>query len=83
MILCQAWKNLFLINAFFNYHFFNYKNGLLGPNNFIAELLKCFALALVQTYFLEVGAYLSLKGATTGVWEGRFFFNLTKNITFF
>ena len=29
-------------------------------------------LDLVETYFLEVGAYVSLKRATASVWEGRF-----------
>ena len=28
------------------------------------------ALGSVETYFLEVGAYVSLKRDTTGVWEG-------------
>ena len=30
------------------------------------------ALGSVETYFLGVGAYVSLKRATTGLWEGRF-----------
>ena len=38
--------------------FFNYWNSLL--------------LGLVQTYFLQVGAYVSLKRVTIGLWEGRF-----------
>ena len=29
-------------------------------------------LGSVETDFLEVSAYVSLKGATAGVWEGRF-----------
>ena len=38
--------------------FFKYWNSLL--------------LGLVHTYFLQVGAYVSLKWAATGLWEGRF-----------
>ena len=33
---------------------------------------NAFALGSVQTYFLEVGSYVSLKRATAGLWEGRF-----------
>ena len=39
-------------------------------------LLNCWnslALGYVETYFFEVGAYVSLKEATAGVWESRFF----------
>ena len=38
-------------------------------------LLNCWnslALGYVETYFFEVGAYVSLKEATAGVWESRF-----------
>ena len=31
-----------------------------------------FAWGSVETYILEVGTYMSLKGATGGVWEGHF-----------
>ena len=37
-------------------------------------LLNCWnslALGYVETYFFEVGAYVSLKEATAGVWESR------------
>ena len=30
-------------------------------------------LGFEETYFLEVGAYVSLKEASAGLWEGRFF----------
>ena len=30
------------------------------------------SLGSVETYFFDVGAYVSPKGDTTGVWEGRF-----------
>ena len=36
------------------------------------------ALGSVGTYFLEVGAYASLKGATVGVWECCFCWNWVK-----
>ena len=33
---------------------------------------KDLALDSVEIYFLEIGAYVSLKQAATGVWEGHF-----------
>ena len=36
------------------------------------SILMGLVLGSVKTYFLEVGAYVSLKRATTGLWEGRF-----------
>ena len=32
---------------------------------------KDLVLGSVETYFLEVGAYVSPKRASTGLWEGR------------
>ena len=42
-----------------------------------------FVLGLVETYFLEVGAYVSLKRATTGVWEGQICWNWVEIPQFF
>ena len=40
-------------------------------------------LGSVETYFLEVGAYMCLKGATTVVWEGCFCWVWVKQPQFF
>ena len=39
---------------------------------FLFNYWKNLVLGSVETYFLEVGAPISLKRATAGVWEGRF-----------
>ena len=51
--------------------------------NLIFNYWNDLVLDLVETYFLEVGAYLCLKGATAVVRERRFLQNLTGNVTFF
>ena len=48
---------------------FNYWNGL--------------AIGSVDTYFLEVGTYMSLKQATTGLWESRICWIWVKILQFF
>ena len=50
---------------------FKYKNGGVVPKDFIVSMLKRFFLGWEETYFLEVGAYISLKGATAGLLEDR------------
>ena len=36
------------------------------------NFFNCLVSGSVQTYILEVGAYVCLKRATAGIWEGRF-----------
>ena len=60
-------------------HFFKYKNGIIGFRNFLVYYWNDFVLGCVKTFFLDVGAYVSLKGATAGFWEGRFCWIWLKN----
>ena len=54
-------------------HFFKYWNGEWEQNVLFFNYWNDFILGWVETYFLEVSAYMSVKRATAGVWEGRFF----------
>ena len=55
------------------YHCFSHiKKGKWHLKIFWFNYWKDLALGSVETVFLEVGAYVFLKPATTGVWEGRF-----------
>ena len=40
--------------------------------NLLSNYWNDLALGSKETYFLEVGACLPMRGATTGIWEGRF-----------
>ena len=53
-------------------HFLKYKNGGGDLKVLLFNYWNGLVLGEVETYFLEVIAYVSLKGVTTGVWEGRF-----------
>ena len=55
----------------------------MRPKTLLINYWKDLVLGSVETYFLEVGAYMSLKGAPAGVWGGLFLLNLTGNITLF
>ena len=56
----------FLLNLTSNFIFFKYKNVGSGPNFFL-NYWNDPLLGSVETNFLEVSAYVSLKGATIGV----------------
>ena len=44
----------------------------MGPKHLLFNDWNDLILGPVETYSLEVGAYMSLKRATSGVWEGGF-----------
>ena len=56
------------------YHIFlNIKKGELYLKILLFNYWIDLVLGSVETNFLNVSAYVSQKGATAGVWEGRFF----------
>ena len=50
-----------------------YKNGEVGPKTFLFNYWYDLVLGSIETYFLEVCGYLSLKWVFAAVWEGRFY----------
>ena len=53
-------------------HFLNIKTEEWDLKTLLFNYWNGSVLGSKETYFLEVGAYVSLKRATTGLWEGRF-----------
>ena len=53
-------------------HFLNIKTEDWDLKILLFNYWNDLALGSVETYFFEVTAYMCLKGATAGVWEGRF-----------
>ena len=53
------------------YIYLSIKTGDWGLNILLFNYWNDLALGSVETYFREVGAYVSLKRAATGVWEGH------------
>ena len=51
---------------------FKYKNGGVETKNFIVELLKWSFLRFSRNIFFGTRCIVSVKRATTGVWEGLF-----------
>ena len=53
------------------YIYLSIKTGDWGLKVLLFNYWNDLALGSVETYFREVGAYVSLKRAATGVWEGH------------
>ena len=55
-----------------HHNFWNIKTSEWDLQILLFKYWKDLVLGTVETYFLGVGAYVSLKRAPTGVWEGSF-----------
>ena len=64
-------KGSLLLNLTENLAFFKYKYGEVRPKTLLFNYWNDLVIGYVEKSFLEVSAYVSLKGATTDVWEGR------------
>ena len=66
------WEGCFCLILVKILRFFKYKNGGVGPKILLFNYWNDLLLDLEEPFFLVFGASVSLKGATAGVWEGRF-----------
>ena len=73
--LCWIWVEIS--------HFFKYKNGELDLKTLLFDYWNDLVLRSVETCFLEVGGYMSLKRTIKGFWEGRFCWVCVKSPQFF
>ena len=65
----QVFDRVVLVELEWKYHcFWNVKTREWDLNIFLFNHWNDLVLGSVETYFLKVGAYVSLKPATTGVW---------------
>ena len=77
-------RGSFLLNLNENITFFlNIKMGEWELKIWLFNYWNDLALGSVEKYFLEVGAYVSLKRATTGIWEVPFCWIWMKRSHFF
>ena len=77
------WENPFCWIWMKRSHFFKYKKEEWHLNSWLFNYWNDLALGSFETYIFEVGAYMSLKGASTGVWKGRFHWIWVKIPQFF
>ena len=63
--------------------FLTIKTEKWDPKIFMFNYWNDLVLGFEETYFLEVGAYVSLKEAIAGLWEDRFYWILAKTSQFF
>ena len=62
---CRIWVKIL--------HFLSIKTGEWDLKILLFNYWNYLLLGLLEVYFLEVGAYIFLKRAATGIWEGSFF----------
>ena len=89
LVLTCLWKRhhrflrgLFFLHLTWNITFFKYKNGGVGPKNFIVELLKSIFRRLSGNIFLGSRSIRICEKSNYRLLRGWFVLNLTGNVTF-
>ena len=71
MRLCCVCDNCLFVKFLIQHHLLLFHN-FSGDSKLDSNFWNDPVLGSVGRYFMEIGAYLSQKRASTGVWEGRF-----------